>query len=272
MTAALDRAFKILELLAAHPDGLPLQAIADQLTLPKSAAHRLLADMIQQRYVRQEREGAPYFLTIRLVALGLSYLARNGILDVAQPILDRLAVSSGELVRLSVIENEELTFVAKAQGARFGLRYDPDMGMDVHLASTASGLAWLSTIDDEAALSLIYRQGLGESGQFGPNAPRTVREVLDRLHAARERGYALNLESFAPGMSTVAAPVRDSESGAAIGVISIAGPIHRLDEKRLLALAPELLAATEEMALASHASRWFGGRRHTSGSAMEAAE
>jgi DNA-binding IclR family transcriptional regulator len=72
-------------------------------------------------------------------------------------------------------------------------------------------------------------------------------------------------------MSTVAAPVRDLESGAAIGVISIAGPILRLDEKRLHSLAPELVAAAGEMSLASRASRWFGGRHLAQASDEEAA-
>ena len=49
----MDRGLEILELLAAHPDGMPLGLIADALDMPKSACHRLLAELIARGYVRQ---------------------------------------------------------------------------------------------------------------------------------------------------------------------------------------------------------------------------
>ena len=43
----------------------------------------------------------------------------------------------------------------KAQGARFGLRYDADMGIDVRLSCSAAGHAWLMTLSEERALELL---------------------------------------------------------------------------------------------------------------------
>jgi len=85
----------------------------------------------------------------------------SGIVDIAQPLLDRLAATSGELVRLSIVDGDRLTWVARAQGARRGLRYDPDMGMDATLSCTATGHAWLLTMTDEEALQRVARQGFG---------------------------------------------------------------------------------------------------------------
>lgn len=260
MTNVLDRALRILELLAVHAEGLPLHAVADRLGMPRSAAHRMLADLARQGYVRQARDGGDYLLTIKLVSLGLTYLAQNGILDIAQPILDRLASSTGELVRLGVVDGDRLTWVAKAQGARGGLRYDPDAGADAHLASTANGHAWLGTLSEEDALVLVSRQGFGDPRLLGPRAPRTVQALLERLRTARARGYAVVTESSAPGMAAVAAPVRRPAGEEAIGVLSIAGPAVRLDEARMEALAPELLEAAREMSAASRGSRVFAGR------------
>ena len=50
-------------------------------------------------------------------------------LDIAQPVIDRLADTTPELVRLAIVDGDRLTLVAKAQGAKSGLRYDPDMGI-----------------------------------------------------------------------------------------------------------------------------------------------
>jgi len=256
MNGILERSLAILELLAAHPEGIALAVLADRLAIPRSAVHRLLNDLTRLGYVRQLRDFGDYALTTRLVALGLNFLYSSGIVDIAQPALDRLAELSGELVRLAVLDGERLTFVARAQGARKGLRYDPDMGMDARLSCTATGHAWLLTLDDETALQAVARQGFGKPADYGPAAPTTVGALLDALHLARERGWAGVSESAAPGMAALAAPVRNA-GAPAIGVIVIAGPALRLTPERMTALAPDLLAVAAELAVASGASRLF---------------
>ncbi|MDF3838819.1 IclR family transcriptional regulator [Cupriavidus basilensis] len=256
MNGVLERTLGILELLARHGDGQELAAIADQIGMPRSAAHRLLGDLIRCEYVRQTRDKGEYILTTKLVSMGLTYLSETGIIDIAQPLLDRLAESTGELVRLSVIDGKRLTWVARAQGARQGLRYDPDMGEDARLSCSASGLAWMSTMGDDEALALAAQQGLGMPPAYGPNAPSSMQAMLEMVHAANERGFAVTQETFTPGLNAIAAPVR-LEGQAPMGVISIAGPTVRFTEARMQALGPALVSSAAQLAAASGASAFF---------------
>lgn len=257
MTIALDRGLSVLELLARHPQGLPISMVSAEADVPLSACHRLLAELQRRGYVRQVRKQGDYVLTTKVVSLGLGFLSSGGIVEVAEPLLERLAQASGELVRLSIVDDDRLTWVAKAQGTRqAGLRYDPDMGMEARLSCTSSGHAWLMTLSDERALELVSRQGFGAPADYGPKAPTTVKGLLGFLHAARVRGYAIIDEVFAPGMSAIAAPV--FRRGEAIGVISIAGPRTRLTQQRMLELGPALLAAAAELGPVSSASSLFG--------------
>ncbi|MEO7391954.1 MAG: IclR family transcriptional regulator [Ramlibacter sp.] len=257
MSTALDRALSMLEHLSEHPNGLPMTLIASELDIPLSACHRLLADLQRRGYVRQARKQGDYVLTTRIVSLGLGFLSSAGIVDVAEPLLERLAQASGELVRLSIVDEDRLTWVAKSQGMRqTGLRYDPDMGMDARLSCTASGHAWLMTLSDERALELVSRQGFGKPSEFGPKAPTTIKALVGFLHAARVRGYAMIDEVFAPGMTAMGAPVLRRKE--AIGVISIAGPRSRLTIARMHELAPALKAAAGELGPISNASSLFG--------------
>ena len=259
MSGQLERSLNVLEYLVAHPEGSSLSSLATALNLPLSATHRLLTELIRLGYVRQEQSHGEYLLTIKLVAMGLSFLSASGITDVAQPLLDRLAADSGELVRLAVIDGDALTFVAKAQGARHGLRYDPDMGLSVQLSCSAAGHAWLSTMTDEEALQRVARQGFGEPKNFGPKAPTTVKAVLAFIKQARSRGFSMIVEVFAPAMSAMAAPVR-SPQGQVIGVVTIAGPMIRLNEERMLALGPALIEAADQIGQASSGSELFKRR------------
>jgi len=256
MSLALERGLALLEQLCGQPEGMPLTVLADALDIPRSACHRLLVELQRSGYVRQVQEQGNYLLTSKLASLGLNFLSSYGIVDIAEPLLDRLARESGELVRLAIVDDDRLTWVAKAQGTRAGLRYDPDMGMDARLSCTASGHAWLFTLSDERVLELVSKQGFGSQKDYGPKAPTTVKALLGFLHAARVRGYALIDEVFAPGMTAMAAPVM--RGNQAIGVISIAGPRQRLTVDRLQAMAPTLLAATAELGPISRASTLFG--------------
>ncbi|WP_213875409.1 IclR family transcriptional regulator [Pseudomonas sp. dw_358] len=252
----IERAFSLLESLTSDPRGMHMQDLADQLDIPKSATHRMLAELIRLGYVRQNPDNQRYHLSTKLVALGFRYLASSGA-DIVQPILDRLALETGELVRLGVIDGDRQTWIAKAQGARPGLRYDPDMGRDAPLFYTASGHAWLSSMSDAQALARVEQQGLTDPADFGPHAPKSNAELLERLRVARERGYAWVSESSAVGMSALAVVVRDPVDQHVVGVLSVAGPTARLSMARMEDIAPALLASASELSAASPASELF---------------
>ncbi|MFY0728606.1 IclR family transcriptional regulator [Pseudomonas sp. NFX15] len=252
----IERVFSVLESLTGEPQGLPMQTLAERLEIPKSATHRLLAELIRLGYVRQNPDTLRYHLSTKLVAMGFRYLSGSGA-DIVQPVLDRLAGETGELVRLGVLSGERQVWIAKSQGARSGLRYDPDMGRDAPLFYTASGHAWLACMSDAEALSLVERQGTELPREIGPNAPRSNIELLERLRLAREQGYAWVEESSAVGTSAIAAVIRHPLDDRVIGVLSIAGPSARMPGARLHELAPTLLRYTQELSLASQASELF---------------
>lgn len=253
-TSRLQRAFAAIELLIDQPNGLPLQSIADNLTMPKSGTHRLLTELAELGYVRQDEERGHYHLTTKVIALGYRHLEAIGVADIAQPIIDKLAATTGELVRLAAVDGDTLVFMLLAQGRRSGLRYEPDNGQPCPLFCTATGHAFLSCFDDEIALAWIARQGLDVLTGYGPNAPRSPEAILDCVRAARERGYGFVSESSAPGTTAIAAPVFYGESRIPVGALSVAGPLVHLDAERLHNFADDLLAATQELSHISPAS------------------
>ncbi|WP_085315468.1 IclR family transcriptional regulator [Derxia lacustris] len=253
----LGRAFGIVELLSTEGAGLPLQDIADRLDIPKSATHRLLAELAELGHVRQDAASLRYYLSTRLVTLAFNLLAASGVVDVAQPILDRLAASTGELARLGVTDGDRQVWVAKAQGARGGLRYDPDMGQVAPLTSTATGHAWLATMSDEDALMLVARQGFNQAPDIGPNAPRTIEQLLERLRLARTLGYATVSDCSTLGLAALTVAVRHPNTQAVLGTLSVAGPTARLDAERMQRIAPEVINAAREIGLASLSSDYF---------------
>lgn len=253
----LDRALGALEYLSRFERGAPLQAVADDLGMPKSGAHRLLNDLVRLGYVHQDQAAGRYRLTARLLSIAFRHLTATGIVDAAQPALDRLARRSGELVRLSVTDGDRQIWVAKAQGARPGLIFDPQMGDAAQLSCMATGHAWLACLSNEEAMRLVSAQGFGSADAFGPSAPQTVGDLLEALERARSLGYAAVVDSSAPGTSALAAAIRHPETGAVLGTVSVGGPSVRLTPHRIEALAPAVKETAGELAECRAASGYL---------------
>lgn len=245
---------KLVEALACYPGGAPLARLAEKLGLAAGDVEPLLADLVRGGYVCRVRGDSDYALTTRLSCLGLSFLSRSRVVDVAQPVLDRLCAKIGELAWLSIVDGGRLPWIVRGGEPRQGMRYDYAIGTDAQLACSATGYAWLSTLPDDEAAARVLAQGIGQPGQFGPKAPRSLDEVMAAVRQARAAGYALAMETFTTGLNSVAAPVR-AGGEPALGAISIGGPAERLSEARLHEFAPPLLEAAAELAAARGGSQ-----------------
>lgn len=259
--SATRRSLDILELLTEAPEGLALVEICARLRIPKSVAHRLLGLLADRGFVRQDPASGHYGLTLKLTLLGLRHYAGTGLKDLIQPVLDRLAVATGELVRLAMVEGEGMVWVAKAQGARYGLKYDPDTGHDVVLHATATGKAWLSTLPEDEAVRIVSKTGFRTPARFGPNAVRTIKEFRRALVETRARGYGVAIEEGEPGTAAVAVGVRVGRGSAAttVATLSAAGPVSRFTAAQRTILARHLKAAADELAAIWPVRQSLGG-------------
>ena len=242
----------MLEYLTDQPNGAGLTEICAALNLPKSIGHRLLALLMESGYVMQHSPSGWYGLTLKLTMLGLRHYVRSGLDDLAQPILDRLAAETGELARLVVVEGERLVWVAKAQGARSGLRYDPDLdhdtGHDVVLHATATGKAWLATLPQAQAMRIVEATELHTPRRYGPNIATSVHAFARMLEATRQAGFGVALDEGEPGTAAVAVAVVDpSAAGAAVGTLSLAGPLSRFGPERRSYFVTRLQSAAQEL-------------------------
>lgn len=246
-----QRCLDILEVLADAPEGIALSAIGARLALPKSATHRFLALLETRGFVRQDSRTQHYRLTFKLPQLAFRFVAATGVTDVAQPVLNALAARTGELARLAVVDGETLTWVARAQGASRGLRYDDQAGREVVLHATATGKVWLASLPEDVAAAMIASAGQLGTVRLGPRTVTTLAALRREIRATRRRGWGEAVEEGEPGVAAVAAAVRaqDSPDAPVAATVSIAGPLSRMDAARRAALAQEAIAAAHELTL-----------------------
>ncbi len=248
--AAVERALKMLEALAGEPDGADLSLLAERLDLPVSATHRLLATLAERGLVAQDASSGAYGLTLKLAQLAFRNLDLRGLPDAGQIVLDELARTTREYCRLAVIEGEELVWIARAQGATAGLRYEPPMGTEIVLHATATGKAWLASLPEAEALRIVCARGFKAEGRTGPNALGDVDALRAHLDETRRRGFALAVEEGEIGTVAMAVTFRagPEPEAAVAGTLSVAGPQQRMQETRRGEITEALQRAAQAMA------------------------
>jgi len=244
----VDRVIDIIELIADEPAGMAVSEIARRLDIPKSAAHRLLNALANRGFAIQDDASQRYRLTVKLAAVGFRVLAASGTSDICQPSLDRLAARTGELVRLALVEGDALLWIAKSQGSLSGLRYDPDLGQAVVLHATATGKAWLATLEEEKAVALVKARGFVVPARFGKPVVRDEASLREELDRTKRRGYGVAIEEGEPGTCALAQAIRIGPDRIAVGTVSIAGPAARITPERMKEFAPDLAATVNEIA------------------------
>jgi IclR family acetate operon transcriptional repressor len=129
-----------------------------------------------------------------------SGIGREDLVELAQPSMRRLADESGETANLIIPRPAGTEAIAQVDG-RHLLGSTNWIGRELSLHGTAAGKLFLAF----AAAELPE----GELAQLTP-ATITDRDRLGReLEVIRERGYATIVDELEPGLSAVAAPVRD---------------------------------------------------------------
>lgn len=241
----LTRCTEVMELLAMAPSGV--SEVAARLDMPKSAVHRLLQELCSLGWVQQMPDGR-YRAALRFALLGRDVLRQTGLPDLAQPMLDRLARETRELVRLTVATPTGLAWLAFAQGATSGLVYQPEMAGPVVLHATANGKAYLASLDDEQVILRVS----SVLGVVRPTARTIVSPdvLLTELRQVRVQGFAVANEEAEAGVAAVAVAIG---AGPAAGTVSVAGPRIRMPDKRL----PELAVLLQDVARALSSLRPF---------------
>jgi DNA-binding IclR family transcriptional regulator len=214
----------------------------------KSTISRLLAALEEGGLVRQDPVTDRYSPGLSLVALAGAALASDALYLTSHPHLVALAAESGETANLSVLDSGQLLTIDEAPGTQ-PIKLSGWMGVRQPLHGSSSGKVLLAALPDEQREAILAAGLPPITSRTETNPAR----LLEELEHVRVMGYALNVEELVPGLTSIAAPVRD-HTGTVVAAISAAGPSFRLTGRHL----EECIPLVKDAAL--RASRELGCR------------
>jgi IclR family transcriptional regulator, pca regulon regulatory protein len=200
---SLARGLDVLRAFAAARHEMSLAEVAAATGLARPTARRLLLTLEELGYVRS-LDGT-FSLTPKCITLGTAYVASLGLWDVARPHLEALVRQTGESSSMAQLDGSDIVYVARVSVPKI-ISLRVDIGTLFPAQQTSQGKVLLAALTPEeldATLAIPSRSGL-------PTYIGRSRAELDQeLVRVRARGWALADEELAPGVRSIAVPVRD---------------------------------------------------------------
>jgi IclR family pca regulon transcriptional regulator len=211
-----------LEVIAAFRPGRPAMTLADVANatgLARPTARRILLTLTELGYVRAAGNGSPqagFALTPRVLELGMAYVHSMGLWDIARPHMERLVARTNESSSIAQLDGSDVVYVARVSVPKI-VTLAVDIGTRFPALPTSLGKVLLAALPAERVdlvLAEPSRSGITPRWQPG----RDERDA--ELRQVRARGWALTDEKLAPGIRSVAAPLRDG-SGRVIAALNV---------------------------------------------------
>lgn len=215
---SIDRAVALLEFIAREGGSAKLQSISDQAGIRATTAHNILATLEALGYVKRNVGDVRYHLGERILNLARIAGDDNSLRARLRPVLETIAAKASETTYLAVPSGDEVYYLDAIECAH-DLKVGSPVGKREALEGTAIGLVFLAFMPGLRKRVLSTR-----SEALGPS----ICEQIDRVSRL---GYAVDVESYRPGMNCVAVPFW--ERGEVRACFGISGPSSRLARDEL---------------------------------------
>ena len=242
LMGGLMKGLKVIEAFSADRQRLSISEAAETAALDRATTRRCLLTLAEMGYAAYD--GKFFTLTPRILRLGTGCLAAMPLPRIVQPVLDRLSQEIGESTSVSILDESEIVYVARAAQKRvMSIALMPGSRLPAYC--TSMGRVLLAALVPAEARQIL------ESTSRPSRTAHTVTDLdalMDILGQVREQGYALIDQEVELGLRSIAVPLTTArgQTVAALNVGLSAGtePVSALTERYL----PALRAVQAELA------------------------
>lgn len=224
------RALRVLEILGASRQAVPVAEVAQGIGADRSTAYRMLVTLMDAGYVTREGSSRHYKLGYKLLALTRYLRTDDRTAELVLAALRRISEQTRETVHYCELEQLESVLLLRVKGTQL-VTVDFQIGDRAPLHCTSIGKLLLAH-QDEALVAKVVAQGLQRRARRTITDPEALRQELRRV---RKQGYAYDEFEFADDMRCVAVPVY-TQGGVLQGGISLSGPSSRFTQEKLVEL------------------------------------
>lgn len=238
LVPAVDRAFRIMELIANSRRGYSVSEVSRKLNLPKSSVHLILQSLETMGYLQRDSQKGSYRFGLKLMSLSRAALGNLDLRETARPAMQKLASDTALTVHLATLERGEAVIIEKIEG--FGLLpMSTWVGRRLNVNCTGVGKALIAFLPEEEFDKEIKQVNLPRHNE---NSIVSIKTLKRRLNEVRAAGYAFDDEEDEIGVRCIGAPIFDANQRP-VAAISVSGPVNSIPLERVSPIANKVIHA-----------------------------
>lgn len=228
--ASLESGLAVIEAFDANHPKLTLSDVATRTGMTRASARRYLLTLAKLGYA--DYDGKYFSLDLRVLRLGYGLLSAAPLPRKAQPVLDALALETGETASVAVLDETAVVFMARAQSRRV---FTATVGVGTRLPAfcLSTGRVLLAQRGDVEVRMLL---GHTERTAYTPQTLTDVDAIVKAVRLVRKQGYAISDQEYEPGLRSIAVPVHNATGRADVAMtlsvhasqVSVAEVMERL--------------------------------------------
>jgi len=222
--SSLKNALRLLNLFTMEEPELSLSQLADKLQVGVSTAHRLTNTLLIEGFLTKDPQTKKFRLGASILGMGNTIITHNHLCHTAIPIIEKLALVTGETAHIAIIREEKAIYLLKVD-SKHPVHLLSHAGKQNPIHCTSSGQVILA-FQPEAVIGKVMARGLPKFTAKTITSSLEFKHVLQKI---RSQGFSISKEELHEGVSSLAAPVKNI-AGDVIASISIAGPVSRVND------------------------------------------
>ncbi len=222
---SVKKALDIINYIAEQEHEQGATEISEALGYGVSATYHILNTLKESNIISQNEKTKKYKLSLKLWQLGMTAYSQNNISDALKPFLVKLRDNTGETANLTILEGEEIVYVAQEESDKL-IKMFTKTGATAPLHCTASGKIFLAYKDQDERNEII--EGL-DLVKFTENTIVEKEELVEELQRIKKDGYGFDVEERDEEVSCIAAPVFGPQDEL-MACLSISGPNNRFSQ------------------------------------------
>lgn len=240
MVQSIDRAFSILDVVAAAQEGISVTEAARQVGLPLSTVSRLIITLEQLGAVeRLKNERVRIGERIARLSSQLSW--NDKLIRLARPHLENLAASIGEDAALVIPDGFDAHFIDQVSGGQV-IQVQDWTGTKFPMHTLSAGKVFLAF--QEEKLERYLKQPLIAFTSKTLSKPEALRKNLRQIKA---QGYSWSFGEFADNLNALSVPI--FSQGQIVASLTLYGPGFRFPAEHQAKITQDLLLRSKAISM-----------------------
>lgn len=241
--STLAKGLGVIEAFDEDHPYLTLSEVAQRTGMSRAAARRFLLTLVALNYA--SKKGRYFTLGPGILNLGYAFLRSKGVNNIVMQFLQEITNHLQESCSIAMLEGADIIYIARSAAPHRLMSVSLDTGSHLPAYCTSFGRVLLSSKTDEQILAVLNQSNLKK---FTPRTYIKKNDLLNKIHKAKQDGYAIVDQELEIGLRSIAVPIA-AQSGLVKAAMNVSCNVTRtsLDDMKITIL-PLLQAYADKIA------------------------